>query len=345
MNNYKLISIDLAKNVFQVCVLNEHNKPVFNKKVTRNKLVHTVMKFSAPRIVMEACYSSNYWGREFQSLGYSVDLIPPHQVKPFVVGNKNDHNDALAIAEASLRPKVSCIKVKSLSQQDIQSLFRIRERLLRSRTATANQLRGLLAEYGVILEKTLATLRKKLPSILEDKDNHLTEVSRQFFQGLYKELITFDEKIAEIDTQTQALLNTNDDYLRLQTIPGIGPIISGHLIAGIEDAKQFKNGRNMAAWVGLTPKQYSSGEKSRMGGISKRGNQTLRKLFIHGARTVIRWCENKTDPLSLWLKNLLRTKHTNKVVTALANKMVRMAWAILRYKTDYNANQLTAVSV
>lgn len=340
MNNHNVISIDLAKNVFQVCLLNEHNKVVFNKKVSRTKLLQTVLNQETKHIVMEACYSSNYWGRLFQSHGYQVDLIPPHQVKPFVVGNKNDHNDAIAIAEASRRPKATFVGVKSLSQQDIQSLERIRERLIKSRTALANQLRGLLAEYGVIVEKKIASLRKAIPLILEDADNDLTHTARTFIHQLYQELQDYDKHITKIEEQSMALLADNADFKRLQTIPGVGPVVGRTIIASINDAKQFKNGRQMSAWVGLTPKQHASGDESRMGGISKRGNRTLRRQFIHGARAVVRWCENKEDVLSLWLQKLLKTKSKCKVIVALANKLARIAWAILAKQQSYDVSLL-----
>ena len=342
MNNHSVISIDLAKNVFQVCLLNQHNKVTTNKKVSRSKLLKTVLNLDAQRIVMEACYSSNHWGRVFQQHGYQVDLIPPHQVKPFVVGNKNDHNDAIAIAEASMRPKATIVAVKTLEQQDIQSLDRIRDRLIKGRTALANQLRGLLSEYGVIVEKKISALRKAIPFILEDAENHLTTTARQFISGLYEELRSLDERLLANETTSAALLVGNEDYQRLQTIPGVGPVVARGIICSINDARQFKNGRQMSAWIGLTPKLHASGEVSRMGGISKRGNQTLRRQLIHGARTVLRWCEGKNDALSIWLQKLLKTKPRCRVVVALANKLARIAWAVLAKREDYDARALLA---
>jgi transposase len=340
MNNNSVISIDLAKNVFQVCVLNPHNKITTNKKVRRSKLLETVLNLDGKRIVMEACYSSNYWGRLFQQHGFHVDLIPPHQVKPFVVGNKNDHNDAIAIAEASMRPKATFVAIKTLTQQDIQSLERIRERLMKNRTALANQLRGLLAEYGVITEKKVSVLRSAIPFILEDAENSLTTISRAFIDNLYQELLSLDERIASTEKLSESLLVNNEDYRRLQTIPGVGPVTGRGIICAINDAKQFKNGRQMSAWVGLTPKQHASGDVSRMGGISKRGNRTLRRQFIHGARAVIRWCEDKDDALSVWLQKLLKTKPVCKVIVALANKLARIAWAVMAKGQEYNAKAL-----
>ena len=342
MNNDSVISIDLAKNVFQVCHLNKHNKVTTNKKVTRPKLLDAVRKLDATTVVMEACYSSNHWGRMLQDNGFTVKLIPPHQVKPFVVGNKNDHNDAVAIAEASQRPKATFVPVKSYEQQDIQSLGRIRDRLVKSRTAVANQMRGLLAEYGIVFEKKIATLRKQIPSILEDAENTLTHTARNFIFELYDELSDLDERIKNNEATTIRLLENNDDYQRLLTVPGFGPIISQTMISSINSADQFQNGRQFSAWIGLTPKQHASGDMSRMLGMSKRGNASLRKQMIHGARAVIRWIEGKTDPLSLWVINLLATKPKCKVVVALANKLARIAWAVLFKGETYNANKLAA---
>ena len=342
MMNNSVISIDLAKNVFQGCMLNQNQKPVLNKKVKRLKLLDTIRNLEAESVVMEACYSSNHWGREIEKMGFVVNLIPPHQVKPFVVGNKNDHNDALAIAEASFRPKVTFVPVKSLTQQDIQSLSRIRERLVRSRTAVANQMRGLLAEYGIIVETRIATLRNKVPFILEDPEQPLTVSARAFISSLLKELQCHDKLIKDNEKTTQGLLKGSDDYQRIQEVPGVGPVIGAAVIAAVGNAQQFKNGRQMAAWMGLTPKQHASGDHSRMGGLSKRGNRTLRKLFIHGARAVLSWSKEKDDALSLWIQNLLRTKPPCKVVVALANKLARMTWAVLAKKERYKAPALVA---
>lgn len=342
MNN-SVISIDLAKNVFQVCVFNEHRVPVFNKKVSRAKLRETVMKLEPNRIVMEACYSSNYWGREFQNLGRDVGLIPPHQVKPFVVGNKNDVNDAVAIAEASFRPKTVFVPVKTIDQQDLQSLHRIRDRLVTGRTAAANQMRGLLSEYGVVIAERLASLRKEIPFVLEDGDNQLSVTARSFVSELYEELIDYDARIKCKEIAITELLKCNDDYQRLREIPGIGPIVGSALIAAVGNAKQFNSGRKMSSWVGLTPKQYASGESTRMGGMSKRGNRRLRKLLIDGARSLVTWVNNKTDGLSRWIQSLLNRMHRSKVLVAVANKLARMAWAVLSKNETYKAPELTTV--
>lgn len=317
--------------------MDSNNQVVLNKKYTRNKFLHALRQFEPTQVVMEACYSSHFWGREIQSLGHSVKLIPSYQVKPFVVGNKNDHNDAIAIAEASRRPKASFVSIKTTEQQDIQSLQRIRERQMKQRTATANQLRGLMAEYGVIVPIGLGQLRRSVPGILEDARSPLTMTARGFIWRLYRELTAYDQIIDELEGELKSLLKHNQDYHRLLTIPGIGPISAAALIASVGDARYFKNGRQMAAWMGLTPKQHASGEKSRITGISKRGDRTLRRLLIHGARAVINWCEKKHDALSLWLKALSKRAHPCKVVVALANKLARIVWAVLATKQPYIA--------
>ncbi|MES9830609.1 MAG: IS110 family transposase [Candidatus Thiodiazotropha sp. DIVDIV] len=332
-----LISIDLAKNVFQVCVMDSDQKITVNKNISRKKLLSTLSQYEPTTVVMEACYTSHPWGRAIQSLGHTVKLVPPYQVKPFVLGNKNDHNDAIAIAEASRRTKASFVPVKSLEQQDLQSLQRIRERLMKHRTATGNQLRGLLAEYGIVLPKGLHYLRAQVTLILEDADQTLTTVARGFIHRLYRELVGHDKQISEIQTELSTLLVDNDDYKRLQTIPGIGPVVAATLLASVGDAHYFKNCRQMAAWIGLTPRQHASGEKSRMLGISKRGDRTLRKMLIHGARTVLNWFGSKTDKLSLWLKALSSRAHPCKVIVALANKLARVARAVLATDKAYQA--------
>lgn len=332
-----VISIDLAKNVFQVCVLNKAHKVVSNIKVNRSELLHQIRQFEPTIIAMEACYSAHPWGRLFEEMGHNVKLIPPIKVKPFVQGNKNDRNDALAIAEASLRPNMHWVAVKSLAQQDIQSQQRIRERLIRQRTSLINQIRGLLAEYHIVCEKKAYNLRKKLPLIIEDAEQPLSIIAREFFQQLYQELATLDKRVDDATKALHTILKDNTDYQRIQQIPGIGPVISAATIAAIGDGKQFKNGRQFSAWLGVTPRHYASGDRCQIGSISKRGNTQLRVLLIHGARTVMNWCDKKSDRLSLWVKNLLQSKPSCKVIIALANKLARILWSVLSRREDYRS--------
>jgi len=333
-----VISIDLAKSVFQLCALSPDNKVITNVKVVRKDLLHKLRQFEPTIVAMEACYSSHPWGRAIQQLGHTVKLIPPIKVKPFVQGNKNDSNDALAIAEASQRPNIHFVPVKSLKNQDIQCLQRIRERLMKHRTAVINQIRGLLAEYHIVCATGANTLYKQLPRIIEDAEQPLTLAARTFFQEMYLELIKLDSRIQKATTQSHELLKLDKDYKRIQQIPGIGPIIAAETIAAINTGQQFKKGRQFAAWLGLTPKHYASGEKCYMGKISKHGNKRLRTLLIHGARTVINWVDNKDDKLSCWIKSLITHKSPKTVIVALANKLARILWSVLARGNNYQPN-------
>ncbi|MEL0630918.1 IS110 family transposase [Psychromonas aquatilis] len=334
-----VISIDLAKNIFQICALDEKRQVLFNKKVKRSELLHQLRQFEPTLVVMEACYSSNPWARRIEKLGHEVRLIPPFVVKPFVIGNKNDANDALAIAEASMRPKIRYVSVKSTEQQDIQSLQRISERMIKIRTGDVNQLRGLLSEYGEVVGVGISTLMNAIPCILENAQNELTTIARSFILRLYRNIQRISLQIEEVKAQLLELLKDKENYVLLQSIPGIGPITAAALMASVGDANAFKNGRQLAAWIGLTPMQHASGETNRMGRISKRGNSALRKYLIHGARTVLNWCDKKDDALSCWLQKLKERMHGCKAVVALANKLARIIWSVLTSKQVFNVNK------
>ncbi|MCP4324245.1 MAG: IS110 family transposase [Alteromonadales bacterium] len=337
-----VISIDLAKNIFQICALDENRQVLFNKKVKRSELLHELRQFEPTIVVMEACYSSNPWGRRIQKLGHQVRLIPPFVVKPFVIGNKNDANDALAIAEASLRPTVRFVAVKSHQQQDIQSLQRIVERMVKTRTGDVNQLRGLLSEYGVVVGLRIPTLMNAIPDIIEDANNELTATARSFVRRLQCNILMISKQIDDLKLQLNDLVKDKKEYQLLLTVPGVGPIIAAALMAAVGDANAFKNGRQLAAWIGLTPSQYASGETNRLGKISKRGNSTLRKYLIHGARTVLNWCDKKDDVLSNWLKKLKERMHGCKAVVALANKLARIIWSVLTTQKAFDVTKACA---
>lgn len=337
-----LVSIDLAKNVFQVCGFDDNRKIIFNKKVKRSNLIHELRKIEPTRIVMEACYSSNPWARRIEKLGHEVFLIPAFVVKPFVIGNKNDHNDTIAIGEAFFRPRVRFVQVKTVEQQDIQSLEKIKTLLNKSKVATSNQIRGLLAEYGLVFPKTISALLKAVPDILEDADNELSAIGRCFILRLYKHLKYQIKQVEEVKLELYNLVKTKDDYKRLLTIPGVGPVIAAALMGAVSDPNSFKNGRQFAAWIGLTPSQYASGEVNRMGKITKRGNKALRRLIIHGARAVLNWCDKKDDQLSCWLKALKKRMHGCKAVVALANKLARIIWSVMSKKENFNLKLASA---
>ena len=337
-----LVSIDLAKNIFQVCTFNNERKIIFNKKVKRSTLIYELSKIEPTRVVMEACYSSNPWGRRIEKLGHKVFLVPAFMVKPFVVGNKNDHNDSIAIGEAFFRPRIRFVQVKTVEQQDIQSLEKIKTLLNKQKTATSNQLRGLLAEYGLVCPKTIPVLIKTIPDFLEDAENELSCVGRSFIYRLYTHLNDLIVQVKKITLELNNLVKTKEDYRRLLTIPGVGPTIAASLMGSVSDPNCFKNGRQFAAWIGLTPSQHSSGDINRMGKITKRGNSTLRRLLIHGARTVLNWCEKKEDTLSCWLKKLKQRMHNNKAVVAFANKLARIIWSLMSKKENFNINMACA---
>ena len=333
--NIKRIGIDLAKQVFQVHGVDGQEKAVLRQKLARAKMLTYFQKLPPCLIGMEACSSAHYWGRELQKMGHTVKLMAPQFVKPYVKSNKNDANDAEAICEAVARPTMRFVAIKTIEQQDIQAVHRIRSELVQQRTAKVNQIRGLLGEYGLVVGQRIDVLRKALPLILEDAENGLTVDFRTLLEGLQQDLITLDQRVDEMDKKIKLLASSNEDAKRLQQIPGIGPITATVLISAIGDGKQFKRGRDLAAWLGLTPRQHSSGGKDRLLGISKRGDAYLRTLLIHGARAVLKVVGNKEDPRSRWIQNLCGRRNKNIAAVALANKNARIVWALLTKKTDF----------
>jgi transposase len=298
----------------------------------------SLIKHAEPgcEIGMEACSGAHHWARVLQQHGFVVKLIAPQFVKPYVKSNKNDARDAEAICEAMSRPGMRFVSVKSIAQQDIQALHRIRSTLVQQRTAKGNQIRGLVSEYGLIAPQQLPALRRVMPKWLEDSENGLTPSFRCLLQGLRKDLVGLDQRVQEMDVAIMRLAKDHEVTQRLQQLRGVGPMIATALVATVGDAKQFRNGRQMAAALGLTPRQHSSGNKERLLGISKRGDAYLRTLLIHGARAVVAQAKHRDDYLSRWVKQLASTKHMNVVAVALANKTARMAWAMLRNETDYD---------
>ena len=333
--NIKRVGIDLAKSVFQVHGVDGQEKVVLRKQLRRAQMLDYFKKLPPCLIGMEACSSSHYWARELQKLGHTVKLMAPQFVKPYVKTNKNDANDAEAICEAVARPTMRFVAIKTIAQQDIQAVHRIRSELVQQRTAKVNQIRGLLAEYGIVVGRRVDVLQHALPLILEDAENGLSADFRVLLDGLQQDLATLNGRVDDLDKTIKMLASSNTDAKRLQQIPGIGPITATALVCAIGDGKQFKRGRDMAAWLGLTPSQHSSGGKDRLLGISKRGDAYLRTLLIHGARAVLKVAGNKDDPRSRWLQNLCSRRNKNIAAVALANKNARIAWALLSKKTDY----------
>ena len=289
-------------------------------------------------IGLEACASSHHWARQLSALGHTVKLIAPQFVKPYVKGNKNDANDAEAICEAVGRPTMRFVPIKTVEQQNVQALHRIRTELVRQRTAKVNQIRGLLGEYGIVARQGVAVLRKILPEILEDAENGLMSDFRALLSGLREDLVYLDERVMTLDQTINTLANSHSDARRLLKLRGVGPITATALIASLGDGHLFQRGREASAWIGLVPGQHSSGGKDRLLGISKRGDAYLRTLLIHGARSAIRAAKGKEDSLSRWVQSLCSRRNKNIAAVALANKTMRMAWSMLKSGADYQAD-------
>ena len=343
MNNVTSLSIDLAKNVFQLHGTDARGNAILKKKISREKLIEFMINLPSCNVFMEACGSSSYWGRKFESCGHKVKLINPKYVKPYVKRNKNDANDAAGIAAAARDPDMRFCNVKTESQQDIQSVHRIRSMLVQQRTALVNQIRGLLAEYGIIATKGITNIRKALPVVLGNNPNNMGALILTCIAELKGSLEDYDKKIVACDSKIEKLFECNDTCKRLEKIPGIGILGSTILASVLGNGSSFKNGRHFAAFLGLVPRQHSSGGKEVLLGISKGGDTYIRTLLIHGARAILSWLDkkedNKTDKLRVWLKNLkARTNSGNKTAVALANKMARIAWAVVHENAEYNAN-------
>jgi transposase len=331
------VGLDIAKSAFHLYAVNKMGRYMKKKQLKRKQVLPYFARLEPCVIAMEACGGANYWAREMKDLGHEVKLIAPQYVKPYVKGNKNDYNDAEAIAEAAQRPTMRFVPIKSVEQQDIQNLHRQRERIKKARTALVNQVRGLLAEYGIVINKGVAAVRKGLPGILEDAENGLTMRGRGLFADLLEELRALDERFKQSEKQIEISNRGNEVCQRLDEILGVGPITASAVYAAAGDGKDFVNGRHFSAWIGLVPGQHSTGGKSTLLGISKRGNAYLRTLFIHGARAVLRHSANKTDRFSLWAQALLERRGHNKACVAVANKIARMAWVIMAKGESYRA--------
>jgi transposase len=330
------IGIDLAKNVFQVHGADDKGRAVLKKQLKRSQVIEFFVNLVPCKIGMEACGSAHYWARKLQALGHTVQLIAPQYVKPFVKRNKNDAADAEAICEAVTRPNMPAVPIKNASQQAILSVHRARQGFVKTRTAQANQIRGLLAEYGIAIPQGISHIAKRVPEILEDGENDLPGSFRLLIQRLVDHLKELDRQVGELEVEIQLWHRENDASKKLAKIPGIGPMTASALVASIGDARNFKNGRQLAAWLGIVPRQHSTGGKSTLLGISKRGDTYLRTLLVHGARAVIRVAENRPngDP---WLNNLLARRNKNVAAVALANKNARTLWALLAHDREYKA--------
>jgi transposase len=327
--NITTLGIDIAKNTFQVHGVDRTGKKVLNKAITRKKLPEFINQLPPCLIGMEACGGSNYWGQKFTQMGHEVKLISPQFVKPYVKSNKNDAVDAEAICEAVTRPNMRFVAIKNKEQQDMQSIHKVRARLVKERTAQANQIRGLLHEYGIVIPQGIRYVMSELPLILKDENNGLTSCGRELFSDLYMEFMNIDFKVTEYDKKIALLCASNPICKLLCKLPGVGALTATAITSLVGNANLFKNGRELSAYLGLVPKQCSSGGKVKLLGISKRGDRYVRCLLIHGARAVLFQAKNLPISKTNWLKDLITRRGFNRTVVALANKNARTIWAIM----------------
>ncbi len=334
MNN-SVIGLDIAKNIFHMYTIVEGK--AIKKKLKRTELLAFFANYPVSLIGIEACGSAHHWAREFIKLGHDVVLLNTRYVKSFVIGNKNDFNDAAGIFDAVTRPNKRSVQIKTIAQQDVQLIHKVRQGLIGKRTALANQIRGLLGERGIIIPKSIHQIRKHLPLILEDADNNLSPCSREIFAEQYEQLIALDKELKRQDRRMSQLCNNDALSQRFLQVPGVGPMTASIVASDIGDATGYQRSRDYAASLGIVPRQHSSGDKQHYLGISKRGNRYIRTLLIHGARSVLMNCGSKKDKLSLWLQALIERRGFNKAAVALANKNARILWAIASQDKEYNA--------
>lgn len=340
-----ILGIDLAKIVFQIHGVDEHGKVAVRRQLKRAEMAKYFANLEPCLIGMEACGSAHHWARKLQGYGHTVKLMAPQFVKPYVKTNKNDMADAEAICEAVSRPNMRFVAMKTVEQQAILSVHRARQGFVKARTAQANQIRGLLSEFGIVIPQGIGAIAKHVPEILEDGENGLPGTMRNLIARLTENLKEMDRQVKELEAQIQLWHRKNEASRKLAEIPGLGPITASAIVATVGDAREFKNGRQLAAWMGLVPKQNSSGGKQTLLGISKRGDTYLRTLMIHGARAVVRVAENKAEPES-WMRKLMAKRNKNVAAVALANKNARIVWALLAndrtFRPDYTPAAVVA---
>jgi transposase len=338
------VGIDLAKNVFQIHGIDKHGKVLVKKQLRRDQMATFFVNLPPGLLGMEACGSAHHWARKLQAMGHTVRLMAPQFVKPYVKSNKNDAADAEAICEAVGRPNMRFVPIKNMEQQSVLALHRVRQGFVKARTAQANQIRGLLGEFGLIVPQGIGYVASRVPELIEDADNELPGSFRVLIQRLLDHLKELGRQVQELEAQIQAWHRGSDLSTRLAQVPGIGPITASALVASVGDAKNFENGRQMAAWLGLVPRQHSSGGKSNLLGMSKRGDSYLRTLLIHGARSVIYRAGQRADPCS-WVSAVVQRRNKNVASVALANKNARIVWALLAHERSYEKGYRRAAEI
>jgi transposase len=336
MNGKQTIGIDAAKRVFFLHGEDAGGRVILREKLSRERLLPFLANQPVSTIAIEAGCGAHHWARAFTKLGHEVRLIHAKFVRPFVKTNKNDWNDAAAICEAAQRPTMRFVATKSLEQQDLLAIHRVRERLVSQRTGLCNQIRGLLAEYGIVLPQAIARLRRAVPEVLEDAENELTVRGRALIASLLEELRDLEERIAPYGRAIEQASVESATCQRLRSIPGIGPIGATAVVATMGDPKAFKNGRHFAAFLGLVPRQHSSGGKSQLGRISRRGDVYVRRILIQGAHSILKRIDQGEGARATWLRALMARRGRQVAAVALANKNARIAWRLLRHESRYD---------
>jgi transposase len=331
------VGLDLAKNLFQVHGADAQGRPVLKRRLARGKVLEFFANLPACLVGLEACAAAHYWARELTKLGHEVRLMPPQYVKPYVKRNKHDAADAEAICEAVQRPGMRFVPVKEEGQQSLLMLHRVREQLLKQRTATTNALRAHLAEFGVVAARGRRGLRELLTAVADQEDRRLPPLARELLQTLAEHLRGLEERTAEIDRRLLEAARADAACARLAAVPGIGPVVATALVATVGDARTFASGRHLAAWLGLVPRQHSSGGKERLLGISKRGDGYLRRQLVHGARALVKVSRGREGKPWAWIDGLLTRRPFNVVAVAVASKLARVAWVLLSRGEVYRA--------
>lgn len=330
-----VVGLDTAKNVFQVHGVDHGGKVTIRKRLRRGQVTDFFANLPPCVIGLEATQGAHHWARVLETFGHTVRLVAPQFVKPYLQSQKNDANDASAICEAVSRPQMRFVPKKTVEQQDLQALHRVRSRLIGSRTQIGNQVRGLLAEYGIVLPQHLSQVRRGLPQLIDEKEQRLSDFAKRLFTNLYEELQALDQRILAMEAEIHQAFQQNALCQRIAEVEGIGPVTATAVVAAISNGSTFTNGRQFAAWLGLVPRQHSSGEKQRLSGITKRGDCYLRTLLVHGSRSVVFRAGKKNDARSKWIAEKQKKLGTAKTCVAVANKNARIIWALLAHGQPY----------
>jgi transposase len=324
-----VFGIDIGKNVFHVVGLDAAGHPIQKSSFRRETLLQFFERAEPTLVGMEACPGSQWLARKVAAMGHQVRILPAQFVKPYVKSNKSDIIDAAAIAEAVTRGSMRFVEVRSPEQIDIQAMHRVRDRMVAARTALICQMRAFCIEYGIAIHQGPSKFKSQLPRVLADETNDLTAAMRSMLASLFEELKALEDRLSKVNRQIEALAAASEKARRLMTIPGIGPISATALLAAAGEGRQFRRARDMAAWLGLVPREHSTGGRTTLLGISKRGNTYLRRMLVHGARACVLHLDRSKDRLGAWLNELETRMHRNKVTVALAAKIARIAWVVL----------------